>query len=161
MAKHLPSSALEYVLWSLVPYSEPNLKLVFRPNLFFNDLGTISRRKQRTLQNAYYKAVRNGLIDLTDKNQPQLTHTGRIKVQKFKATKLGNNAHLMVIFDIPEAQRKKRQAFRRLLQVLEFEQIQKSVWLSRYDHQVTISEEILNLEIKDYVKAYESLEITS
>ena len=49
----------------------------------------------------------------------------------------------MVIFDIPEVNKYKRQQLRLLLKQLEFKQVQKSVWVSQKD-----SREYLNAEIK-------------
>jgi len=44
--KVLPNTALAYVLESLIPYSDANIKLAFKPHLFFNDLENIARQKQ-------------------------------------------------------------------------------------------------------------------
>ncbi len=159
MARKLPKSALEYVLWSLVPYSEPNLKLAFSPDRFFEDLSAISRNNKHALRNAYYRGVKTGLIDERIKSKPTLTRTGQQKVAKFTATSLGDNACLMIIFDIPEALRHKRQYFRRMLQELDFVQVQKSVWVSEYDHRQTVTEAVAEAGLQSHVKIFESLEL--
>jgi DNA-binding transcriptional regulator PaaX len=144
MAKSLPGSTLEYILWALVPYSEPNLKLAFKPNLFFNDLERISRRKQQTLRNTYYKALNHGLVEIDSDKTPRLTTKGNFQLKRFRPQKL-KNAELMVIFDIPESQRHLRRRLRAILNEFKFKLVQKSVWVSRYDCQ-----EYLKLELKQY-----------
>ncbi len=56
-------SPLVYVLVALVPYTQPNLLLAFKPGLFFIELEKVSRYKQATLKAAYWRAQRQGLIE--------------------------------------------------------------------------------------------------
>lgn len=156
MDKKLPESTLQYLLLALVPYSRPNLKLVFKPSLFFQDLDKIEKIKMANAKNAYYRAIRIGLIEIDESGIPRLTSKGRLKVQPFIAEKLSKNANLMIIFDIPEEESWKRRYLRLLLKELRFRQVQKSVWLSEYDHRELLVAEVEQNCLQDYVKMYEA-----
>lgn len=155
----LPDSALTYILRGLVPYSRPNMKMLFKPALFFQDIETISNRKPKSIKKAYYAAEKAGLIEFDDDQIPQLTAKGIRTVTPYRAKKLGNNARLVVIFDIPEAERWKRRNLRALLLALSFEQVQKSVWASSNDHREYLKEAITDLKLDDCVIVYEALEL--
>ncbi|HSX36727.1 MAG TPA: hypothetical protein VLG13_01225 [Patescibacteria group bacterium] len=159
MAKELPKTALEYVLRGLIPYTEANIKLAFKPNLFFNDLAKISRSRDATLRTAYNRGRKRGLIELDELGIPKLTARGFHHVQHFEAKHLGLSARLMVIFDIPENESWKRQHLRRLLRELKFKQIQKSVWASEYDYREVLQEEIETLKLQKCVQTYEALRL--
>ncbi len=148
-----------YVLKGLVPYTQENIKLSFKPSLFFKDLERISGKKPSSLKNAYYSAKQDGLIRFDDNGNPYLSEQAQQKISPLQSKKLGSGAHLMVIFDIPEAERYKRRQFRRLLQALSFTQIQKSVWESPEDHKNIIHEAISDMKLADYVVMYEALKI--
>ncbi len=154
----LPKSTLEYLLWSLVPYSEPNLKLAFKPNLFFNDLEKISQRKHQSLRNTYYKAIKQGLIGLDEARIPRLTQTGQLRLQRYRPKKL-KSAKLMVVFDIPESERNLRQRLRTVLREFKFEQIQKSVWVSQYDCLSYVEAELQHSQLDEYVVIYEAVQL--
>lgn len=153
-------TALIYILKGLlVPYSDANIKLSFKPNLFFNDLERISNNKKQTIRNAYYKAIKHGLIEIGSDEVPRLTDKGRRKIKPYKPKYLGKAAKLIVIFDIPETEGYKRRHLRLLLRELSFEQIQKSVWGSSYDHRKYLKAEILEYGLDSYVEVYESRKI--
>lgn len=155
------SSPMHYILSGLIPYTEANLKLAFRPHAFFNDLEKIDSIKanKQSLKSAYYRAVKRGLIVLDDAGNPRLTEKGRRKIQPYKPVKLKIGARLIVIFDIPEQERYKRTRMRTLLRELSFQQIQKSVWESRYDHREYLRLEIAEMQLHEYVKVYEASQI--
>jgi len=149
-------SALVYVLIALIPYSKPNILLAFKPGLFFLELEKISKYKKKVLQNAYYRGVKDGLIDTAPKN-PRLSALGERRVAPFVATRLGPDARLMVIFDVPEEDRGKRQSLRNLLKLWGFNQVQKSVWTTNYDFRVYLTEFVDELGLDGCVEIYESL----
>lgn len=149
-------SALKYILLALIPYTEQNLKLAYSPNRFFDDLEKISSNKQYSqshLKNTFYNAKKAGLIDTTDKT-PRLTSRGESVLKLYQPVKL-ENSQLMVIFDIPETEAVKRQAFRRALVKLQFRQVQRSVWITEYDHKDYLKTELIWLGIEQYVQVYE------
>ncbi len=157
-----PDSALKYLLEALIPYTNANLKLAFMPNLFFNDLENIAKTRKfnsGTYKNVYYKALKDGFIELNDGHQPRLTKQGTQLLHTFKPKKLARGACLMVVFDIPEAKRAKRSYLRRVLYELKFVQIQKSVWVSKYDSKDYLVEEIKHHKLEAHVLLYEAAQI--
>jgi len=153
-------TALTFVLKGLIPYTRPNLLLSFRPNQFFNELEKISRYNTAQLRNAYNYAQRKKLITVHKERLPEISFAGRMHVEPFIAKKLGRQGRLMVIFDIPEEIKSKRDSFRRFLQRLEFTQIQQSVWMSRYDYKDFVQEAITVYELDDMVQLYEAARLT-
>lgn len=153
----LPNSALRYTLSALVPYSKANLELAFSPNRFFNEIEKIDRApySRATIVKAYYEAKRRGLIQLRDDGSPELSEKALRGIAPFKPRKL-KGASAMVIFDIPEAESRKRQWFRLLLRELKFTQIQKSVWTSEYDCFEILSAGILEQRLEKYVRIFEA-----
>lgn len=158
----LPRSALRYVLEGLMPFTEANLKLVFRPKNFFDELDKIGdeRYKRETIRRAYYEARREQLILLDEYGRVVLSERARRQIVPFKPKKL-KGASLLVIFDIPEADKRKREWFRLLLRELKFTQVQKSVWMSEYDCKKIISAGILEQKIEKYVRVFEARAVES
>lgn len=150
-------STTHYVLSSLIPYTEANLKLAFKPNAFFNDLEKLDviKANKKALKTAYYRAIRQGLIEVNADRIPRLTEKGIRKTKKFRPKKL-KGARLMIIFDIPEDERFKRQRLRTLLRELSFEQIQKSVWMSEFDHREYIRAEIKDFGLEGCIELFEA-----
>jgi DNA-binding transcriptional regulator PaaX len=155
---HKQKTVLRYILEGLIPYSEANLKLSFKPSQFFNDLEKISSRNSQSIKNAYYDAVKSGLIEFDENNIPRLTEKGMHKSKRFDPKKL-KTAKLIVMFDIPELDRWKRQRLRALLKELRFRQIQKSVWQTEYDYRDYIKAEIASFGLENSVLIYEARQI--
>lgn len=144
---------------ALIPYTESNLLLTFKPAKFFNELDKRDRRGINTYRTAFSRAKKQGLIRVSSKGIPRLTPEGLAKIQPYTAKTLGKNARLLVIFDIPEDERYKRTQLRLLLNELSFKQIQKSVWASDKDHKKLLQGAIKEYELKNYVKVMEAVEI--
>lgn len=132
--------------------------LAFSPNRFFNELERISKYKKSTLKNAYWRAKQEGLVIETSKTA-RLSVKGVKEVRPFTAKHLGDNARLLVIFDVPEAHKGARQQLRTILKSWGFEQIQKSVWASDTDYRVLLVETIAELELAGCVEIYESVRL--
>lgn len=109
-----PKSALGYILKSLVPYSHENMRLSFKPNLFYAELEKASGYRTKTLQNSLYRACKSGLVK---KKGPgyTLTELGKWRAAPYIAKELGAGAYLMIIFDIPETMAAERSSLRWLL----------------------------------------------
>ncbi|OGL29293.1 CRISPR-associated endonuclease Cas2 [Candidatus Saccharibacteria bacterium RIFCSPHIGHO2_02_FULL_47_12] len=150
------SPTTRYVLKALVPYSKANMQLSFSPNKFFNDLERLDRINERTLRSAFYRAQRKGLIKIDSEGIPRLTPKGLTATKTYKPTKLGKNAYILLIFDIPESERRKRDHLRALLRELSFKKIQQSVWACRYDHREYLAAEIKEYGLENYVIVYEA-----
>ena len=149
-----PSSATVYLLKSLIPYTDANLKLTYKPHLFFNDLERLDNVKKSVAKTAYNRAIKKGLVCTSDDGIPRLTQKGIRSIAPFQSKKL-KGAKLMVIYDIPEVSRWQRDRLRTVLHEFTFEQIQKSVWVSEFDCAHYIKEEIDHLGINHQVKIYE------
>ncbi len=148
-------SALVFVLKGLmVPYSNANLLLAFKPGLFFIELEKISRLKKRTLQNAFYAAQKQELIK-KEEAVYRLTELGRKTIAPYTAQNLPRDGKFMVAFDIPENMATTRSRFRRILKTWNFQRIQKSVWVTTYDHRDSVKDLVAELSLDDYVVLYE------
>ncbi len=159
-----------YVLKGImVPYSEANLALAFKPHTFFNELEKIERKqkwlKERRSTNAavfknhYYRYIKKGLIEIGPQGFPVLTERGIAQLKKYEPKKLRSDAVVMVIFDIPELSRLKRSRLRTVLRQFRFTQVQKSVWQSKYDVAKYVSLEIQQQKLDGMVKIFEAAEI--
>ncbi|MBP9761621.1 hypothetical protein KBD11_00980 [Candidatus Saccharibacteria bacterium] len=149
--------ALIYVLRGLFPPTRENVLLSFKPSLFFAELSKVSGYKQQTLQQSFYRARKNGLV--SEDAMPRLTNQGRQQIQPYIAKKLGNNAHILLIYDIPEYMEAERRALKRLLHSLDFELVQQSVWATDIDHRETIRLIVKKLDIEECVQMYESIRL--
>jgi DNA-binding transcriptional regulator PaaX len=152
----LPDRALMYILQGLIPYTEANIKLTFKPNLFFNDLEKIAKRRKQTLRNAYYKAQKSGYIERGADGTPHLTAKGLKRLKRYRPERLDTSARLLVVFDIPEEEAWKRQRLRRLLRELRFVQLQKSVWESEFDHRDLLLAETRQYNLEQHVRIFEA-----
>lgn len=150
----LPDSTLAYILKGLIPYTDPNLKLTFKPHLFFADLEKIHNKKAKVTRSAYYRAIKRGLIYI-DNGNPRLSDKAIARLKVYEPKKL-KNARLMVIFDIPENSRSDRDRLRALLRECRFRMVQKSVWMTEYDCLEYIKMELKEKNLDRYVAVYES-----
>ena len=126
-----PDSTTGYVLRGLIPYTDANLKLSYKPNAFFNELEKISRAKtgrhitSSTIRTTYYRAKKQNYIVIDNSGSPRLTSLGQRRLTPFLPKKL-KGAKLLVTFDIPENQRHKRSQLRLVLIALKFHQLQQN-----------------------------------
>ena len=130
--------------------------LAFKPNQFFNELEKISRYKQARLRSAYWQAQKQGFTE-QKKELIRLTKKGQRKIAPFVATELKGNVYLMVIFDIPEDRIDTRRTFRRILKEWNFQQVQKSVWMTGKDLRDSVVGVVNEMGLSDHVQVYESV----
>lgn len=150
-------SALHFVLLALIPYTRPNTLLAFKPNQFFNELEKISNKSPASLRAAYRRAKQNGLL-VERNDRIEFSLKAQQHVQPYIAEQI-KGGQLMIIFDIPETHAAKRQSLRYLLRTLKFTQVQRSVWISLYDHKALLAETIRAEGLEDYVMLYEASRI--
>jgi len=119
------------------PYFLYNLmNIMFKSNRYSKD-------EIKKFRSAFNYAKKNGLISIQKDGYDvkiTITEKGEASMKKFKIAnliinkpKLWDKKIRVVIFDIPNNQRIKRNAFRGKLKELGFYSIQKSVWLHPYD----------------------------
>lgn len=151
---------MSYVLQSLVPYTKASVELAFRPNEFFNELERRDAHRNyalSTLKKAYYTAKQQGLI-ITIDSQPTISPEAQAMLTPYQPSRL-TGARIMVIFDIPEHQRNKRQWLRLLLRELKFNKVQQSVWVSDYECREVLQAGIAERNLWQYVQVYEAHEL--
>jgi DNA-binding transcriptional regulator PaaX len=153
-AKH---PAMIFMLRGLLPYTNENVLLSFKPSTFFYEMSKVSGHSEAALRNAYYRARKQDLF--SGNKIPRLTEKGLRKIAPFVAKKLGKDARLIVIFDIPEHRVAVRHSFRSLLKNLGFTMIQQSVWVTDTDHRKIVIEAIRDLGIETCVEVHESLRL--
>jgi len=151
-------SARYYLLMSLVPYSHANINLATHPNKFFNELERRLEINKRAVETAQARALRAGHIIKDSKNRLKLTQLGERLVAPYISKKL-SNAQLMIIFDIPEVDSYKRRLLRAILKEFHFEQIQKSVWITKVDCEKYVRQDIAYLGLNKCVKLFETIEL--
>lgn len=123
---------LKELLVALVPFTENNLLLTFKPAQFFTELEKKTNANRNTLAATMSRAKKNGFIKIDEEGIPQLTWRGKTKINLALGEKL-KKQRLIVIFDIPESQCSKRRELRAYLYSQNFRYIQKSVWASQYN----------------------------
>lgn len=143
-----------YILEALVPYTDANLRLSYRPKEFFSELARRQTINESSVQLAFKRAIKHGYIVL-DEDSPRLTYAGKRQLAPYVSPTL-SDSYILVIFDIPEEERWKRRKFRAVLKEFQFNQIQKSVWASKLDCQEYILETISLLDLGNAVKLLEA-----
>lgn len=113
----------------------------------------------------FYYLQKNSLVKKTKKAEWQITGKGKIRLQKLKKWrrkilfKKGyriqkSNDLKIVIFDIPERERKKRDWLRCALLSLEFSMLQKSAWMGKNVLPKEFMEDLKKLNILPYIKIF-------
>lgn len=152
-------TTLQILLLALIPYTQENLKLTFIPSRFFNDLAQNNQKhSKQAFYQAYYRASLKGMI-LVDSKCVKISDDGYQVIKPTFACKLNAGTLLLVVFDVPESIRNKRQKLRSYLKSLGFKQIQKSVWSSDLDFREEVKSVITELDIGYYVRIFESKSI--
>lgn len=146
-------SITEHVLLGLVPYTQSNLKLTFKPSAFFAELEHVSKANRQTLQSTLARVIRQGYVSRHN-GRPSLTPSGLDRISPFTSSLYRKDALLMVAFDIPEDLAYKRRQLRYFLKRRDFMQTQRSIWISRYDHRKALKEFIADLKLDEFVEVY-------
>jgi len=129
------------------------------------------RRARAKFNSIIYKLKRDNLIIKDSKangNNPilKLTLKGKsrlnlLKIRKTDALpalsyeKFTTDKFIIIIFDIPEKIRRKRNWLRSALRNLELKMIQKSVWVGKIKLPKTFLEDLKRLELIDFVEIFE------
>jgi len=115
------------------------------PYFIYNVMRIFKNRKKypkKKIYDTFYRLQREGYIEIGKKNHQiyiSLTEAGRKKAGRFqidsleiKKPKKWDKKWRLVVFDISQLQRIKREAFRGKLKELGFFPLQKSVWVCPY-----------------------------
>jgi len=142
---------------------------------FRNRFDNISKEEKKKVNDRFYSMVsrleKDGLMERSKKDKSsffKITNKGIDKIGFLKNKKKRmietpscdydskkSNRVTIVMFDVPEKQRTKRRWLRSALSKMEFEMIQKSVWMGK----VVIPREFLDdmrmLDMTDYIEIFE------
>lgn len=149
--KQTSKNILKELLIALVPFTENNLLITFKPSRFFYELEKKTNANRNTLAATMSRAKKNGLLKIDDEGVPVLTWRGKTKINLALGDKL-KKQKLVVIFDIPENQSSKRRELRAYLYSQNFRYMQKSVWATQYNVIDELLEVIAELGLGRYVK---------
>ena len=120
----------------------------YRTNLNYSNLYKTVRQLRIK---GYLETPREGrkiLLKLTNKAKEELI------LKKLLEGKSWDGKWRIVIFDIPEKQRKVRNSLRNKLREWQFEQLQKSVWVGKKDVSAEIKKFINYLNISQWVQVF-------
>jgi DNA-binding transcriptional regulator PaaX len=116
------------------------------PYFLYNILRSLDKRKQynkQSVANTFYRLRKEGLIVFQKHNNQlyiSLSEEGKTKAGKFQINSLNiqrpkkwDGKWRIIIFDISDLHRIKREALRGLLKRLQFYKLQESVWIHPFD----------------------------
>lgn len=157
---------LEYMLLSFVPFTGANLDLVFDRGKFFREIEAKMDAPKNSVRCTFYRARKKGYLKEVERKgclRPELTRKGKIKIIKHlikDKEKEWDGLWRVIVFDIPEKKRKERKFLRDNLRILKFIPLQKSVWISPFDHGKELEMVLEELEIKDFIHYFMAKSIT-
>lgn len=145
-------SALAHIIEGLLPFTDANLKLVFKSSEFFKELSDKTGKAESSLKNALVQAKHQNLITQSGGNFTFSKEAKQLveRFKKLEATPL-RSGYMLVLFDIPQSHDVQRRLFVRELKALRFKQIQKSVWASDHDNRDIVLDIIAELKIGRFV----------
>lgn len=131
---------------------------------FWRSLGTSKPpQKDNRFRNAFYYLKRKGFLEIRKKNHQiyiALTREGRKRAGKYliddleiKKPKIWDRKYRIVIFDIPNITRIKRDALRGKLKELGFFRLQQSVWVCPHQckKEINLLREFFGLNSKELI----------
>lgn len=134
---------------------------------FFNEMAEIREAKKK-YRSMLYKLKRDGLISEKNKNGKKfikITVNGLRKLERLRKNReefipanykkeIGNR-YIIVIFDIPEVQRKRRAWIRSVLKNLGLKMAQKSVWVGKAKIPKDFIDDLFEWELDEFVEIFE------
>ncbi len=85
----------------------------------------------------------------------QLKERSKTALPDISYAKKSSNQFVIVTFDIPEIEKRKRQWLRFALQALDFTMLQKSVWIGKTKIPKELLDDLLKLHLVEYVEIFE------
>lgn len=129
---------------------------------------TAAREVSQRYHNLIYKLKRDGLVEertsgtekiltLSEKGKAKLEALkNRGKLPDVKGYKKEEAATFVIVsFDVPERDRKKRDWLRAVLKNLELRMIQKSVWVGKTKLPIAFLDDLHKLHLLDYVQIFQ------
>ncbi len=133
---------------------------LYQDTFYRGGIGAVGRRLAWE-QNALLRRLKQQkwlhVKRIGDRMRCTLTEKGRriaLKEHMRNATACKKNECVIVVFDIPEREKRIRQQFRSLLRECGFQQLQRSVWMSRCDVLDALRSCIRSTESEEWVHAF-------
>jgi len=140
------------------------------------DRNRLLRRKENERWNQYRKFInrleQDGMLKrkiLNKKTRFILTEKGKEKAKKeslqkslpnkFSYEKRKSEKYIIITFDIPEIEKRKRYWLRQILKHLGFVMAQKSVWVGNTKLPEEFINDIFELELEEYIDIFEAIKI--
>jgi len=131
---------------------------------FFNEMRKIDKHyEQKDFYQDMHYCKRQGYLDFKYSRKEgysfSFTHKGMLKLmskESFVKSKkwelVKGDTRLMVIFDIPEEKHHLRNRFRKILKIMNYDEIQKSVFVSKYYSYDDLMLVVKALGIEEYIR---------
>ena len=135
----------------------------------FKDKFTYENFNDQTLRTTLYRLKKKGLAEnnnkvwsITQKGKEYLKNQFSEKLPKLKLIrakgKVSQKKNMIIIFDIPETERRKRDWLREALGVLNFSQLQKSVWIGPAPLPKDFLDSLDKIKIISYLRFFKATE---
>ena len=135
----------------------------------FKDKFTYENLNDQTLRTTLYRLKKKGLIEnnnkvwnITQKGKEYLKNQLSEKLPKLKLIraegKPSQKKNMIIIFDIPETERRKRDWLREALGVLSFSRLQKSVWIGPAPLPKDFLDSLNKIKIISYLRFFKATE---
>lgn len=164
MDKKSKQSLADYILMSFIPFSKEHINLAMNPRKFFWDIEKIQRdysTSKDTIYSTISRAKKKGYlreIELDNRQKIlQLTVKGKYKISKHLSVtnkETWDSKWRILLFDIPEKDRVKRNILRRKLKELNFKQYQLSAWICPFDNTNELEYIIDELNLEDCIQYF-------
>lgn len=155
----------DYLDWKHRMFSWRNLTIASNPRWLYRHRLLMEqflhdRRKKKQAYTTVAQLKRGGFLiakKINNRTGYLLTPKGEMRVfsirlRKLPKPKLPKGQWIMVLFDIPEVERRKRDLLRQSLRWLGFTSFQRSVWISRYDQRKAVQRSIRLHHLQRYAK---------
>ena len=124
-------------------------------------LPALGNYKSKSVQNNFYLLHKNGYLDKTDnhfiinkKGKEFLKKDRKPILKNFETIENNGPKNLLLLYDIPESQKKERDWFRRTLIKYSFVMIQRSVWVGPSPLPKEFLDYVRSIGLKDGIKTF-------
>jgi hypothetical protein len=144
------------------PFAPRTRKEAVFPELYKKHCEWERKLGRKNFAKLIYYLKKRGWIKIKNLEEKQgilLTKDGRekvlrVKLKFFEKKRRKDGKWIMIIFDIPEKERKKRDFLRNQLIILGYQKLQKSIWVCSYDVIRETEEIIRKYSLDEYVKIF-------
>ena len=132
-----------------------SLRRIERTKNFWDYYGELKNLKENSARTILWRLQKRGLIK-KEESHYKLTSEGfnivKIFQKKEQSEELWDGKWRMIMFDIPEKKRKKRDWLRWQLLLLDYKPVQKSVFIGKQPIKKDLYEEFLKQKLNQYIR---------